>query len=402
MINYYAQLNLNGIPVRNLAAEGGPTPPSNPVIGQLWTDTSTSPPVVRFWTGAAWVRMDGGDLPDGSVTNTKIANGTIALNKLVVDPTDRANHHGTQPPSSISGLSAYVTGFRLDQFAAPNTAVNLGAQRITNLGTPTEPSDAVTKSWVEMLVDNARAGIRGVKDPVRVAAQENVNLASPGTTIDGVTMEAGDRFLAPRQANAAENGIYVWNGPTSPATRAPDADGVGEIADGTIVAVAEGTDGGKQYIQQATPNGAPGSWEQTWTIYSVGGTAYVAGDGIELSGNVISAKAANPTILVGPTGIEVGNVPVSKGGTGATTAAEARANLGAPGVYTALLPALAAGSWVDVTHNLNNPYPLKPSFIDETTKGYVELEARTVDANKISVKSEVALPANRIRIVIVG
>src|SRR5438094_3173694 len=60
------------------------------------------------------------------------------------------------------------------------------------------------------------------KDSVRVSTQGNINLASPGATIDGITMALNDRFLAPFQTTGTEIGIYVWNGPTTPAARSFD------------------------------------------------------------------------------------------------------------------------------------------------------------------------------------
>lgn len=79
------------------------------------------------------------------------------------------------------------------------------------------------------------------KESVLVAAQGNINLASPGATIDGETMTVGDRFLAPAQTAGAENGIYVWNGAAVAATRAPDADEDSEVTSGNRVYIESGT-----------------------------------------------------------------------------------------------------------------------------------------------------------------
>lgn len=55
------------------------------------------------------------------------------------------------------------------------------------------------------------------------ATQANINLASPGAVIDGVTMAANDRVLVRAQTASAENGLYLWTGATTPMTRASDA-----------------------------------------------------------------------------------------------------------------------------------------------------------------------------------
>lgn len=82
---------------------------------------------------------------------------------------------------------------------------------------------------------------------VRVRAQSNVTLATPGATIDGVTMAAGQEFMADQQSSATEDGAYVWNGASVAATRSlkmPTGSKVG----GMIVSVKEGTDGNKAFL----------------------------------------------------------------------------------------------------------------------------------------------------------
>lgn len=83
--------------------------------------------------------------------------------------------------------------------------------------------------------------ISDFKDSVRVASTAALTLASPGSTIDGVTMATGDRVLVKDQGTASENGIYVWNGAASAMTRAFDADDDTELTAGSHVTVEEGT-----------------------------------------------------------------------------------------------------------------------------------------------------------------
>lgn len=76
--------------------------------------------------------------------------------------------------------------------------------------------------------------------PVRACATGTVTLSAPGSTIDGVTMNAGDRFLVPFVGNGVARGVYIWNGASTAATRAADADSALEVA-GSAVAVEEGS-----------------------------------------------------------------------------------------------------------------------------------------------------------------
>jgi len=383
MPKFLAPIDTSKIPVKGLTPEASGTAPSSPVTGQMWTDTSLTPPVDKYYNGTSWVRMDGGDIPDDTITNAKVASGAaIALSKLATDPLARANHTGTQTASTISDFDTQVRTSRLDQMAAPTASVSLNSQKITNLLAPSTGTDAANKQYV----DDARAGIVGVKDPVRVATQSNVTLSGPGTTVDGVTLTSGDRFLAAGQTTGTQNGIYVFNGSGSAATRAPDADATGEILDGTLVAVAEGTYAGGQYIQTATPSGSPGSWTQTWTVYTTSGTTYVAGAGLTLTGSTFDVVAADGSLTVNSNDITVGLVPLSKGGTNATSASAARTNLVAVTAYAADVGALTGGSALNITHNLGTKDV--QVFVYENTGGArVYMDEIVVDTNNISLTS---------------
>ena len=115
--------------------------------------------------------------------------------------------------------------------------------RITNLPDGTQPQDAAT-------VAQLRAAIEGLaqKDDVRVRTASNISLASPGATLDGVTMVLNDRVLVAGQTSAAENGIYVWNGAAVPMTRAADGSTGAELLS-AIVPVTEGTSAGTVWRQ---------------------------------------------------------------------------------------------------------------------------------------------------------
>lgn len=118
-----------------------------------------------------------------------------------------------------------------------------GVARVTNLPAPSNSTDAATKAYVDSLVEGL-----AWKDDCRVATQGNINLASPGATIDGVTMALNDRVLVKAQTASAENGIYIWNGAASPMTRANDASTAQELWQ-AVTTVREGTDAGVSYRQ---------------------------------------------------------------------------------------------------------------------------------------------------------
>lgn len=139
--------------------------------------------------------------------------------------------------------------------------------KAVNLTNPTAAQDAATKAYVDSAVEGL-----AWKDSVRVASNgANINLASPGATIDGITMVSGDRFLAKDQTTASQNGIYVWNGAASVANRSLDADTFPELEQ-AVVTVEEGTSAGATFRQTAV-NGTLGSTNITWSSFGTSSPA---------------------------------------------------------------------------------------------------------------------------------
>lgn len=131
---------------------------------------------------------------------------------------------------------------------------------ITNLPDPTAAQHAATKAYVDSAVEGL-----AWKDSVRVATQSNLNLSSPGSTIDGVTMATNDRVLVRNQSTASQNGIYVWNGAATPATRANDASTFAELEQ-AVVSIEEGTDADTTF-RQTEVNGTINSSDVTFSVF---------------------------------------------------------------------------------------------------------------------------------------
>jgi hypothetical protein len=182
------------------------------------------------------------NLADGTVSSDAASKGQVDAAQAFA--TSRANHTGSQLASTISDFDTQVRTSRLDQMAAPTNPVGLGSQRITSVADPSGAQDAATKAYVDSQLAGAVSGLT-LKGTVRAAATANITIASPGTTIDGITASNGDVFLLTTQSTGSQNGPYVFNGSGSAMTRATNWDTSGEATLGSYWVVREGTNADK-------------------------------------------------------------------------------------------------------------------------------------------------------------
>lgn len=138
--------------------------------------------------------------------------------------------------------------------------------RILNLPAPTLDGHAANKAYV----DSAIEGLAW-KDSVRVSTQSNISIASPGATIDSITMVTNDRVLVRAQTAQTENGIYIWNGAATPMTRSADASTFAELEQ-AVTTVEEGTSAGAAFRQTAI-NGVIGTDNVLWTSFGTSAPA---------------------------------------------------------------------------------------------------------------------------------
>jgi hypothetical protein len=167
------------------------------------------------------------------------------------------------------------------------TGIDLQNQRAVNAADPSSATDLVTKQYADNLI-----AAKAWKDPVRVATTANGALATAyanGQTIDGIVLATGDSILLKDQTAGAENGIYVVNAAGAP-TRRSDADSTGELRGGTAVYVQAGTANADKVFAITAPDAAVtiGTTSMSWGQVGTGGTSYLGGAGLALSGNTFN------------------------------------------------------------------------------------------------------------------
>ena len=381
----------------------------NDTAGTLTLDVAVDNSSIEVSADALQVKALG-------ITNAMLA-GSIALSKLATDPLARANHTGTQTASTISDLASVVKAYRLDEFAAPTSSVAFNGQKITGLADPTGDQDAATKAYV----DAARSGL-DVKQSVRVASTGAVTIASPGASIDGVSLSTDDRVLVKDNGNAT-NGIYVFNGASSALTRASDADTTAEVSAGMFTFVEEGTVNADSGWVLTTNNPITlGSTTLTFAQFS-GAGQITAGDGLTKSGNTINAVGTTDRVSVTSDAIDIAStyagqssittlgtittgtwngttIAVANGGTGATTEAGAKTNLGFMTRYATDVGD-GASTTITVTHNLGT-LDVQVTVFLKSSGAEVELDVVHATTNTVTLGFAVAPASNAYRCVVIG
>lgn len=134
--------------------------------------------------------------------------------------------------------------------------------KITNLPNATADQEPATLAQLK-----AQAEGLAWKDNVKVKTQANIDLAAPGATVGGVTLSTNDRFLVAAQDAQSQNGIYIYNGASTPATRSLDASTMDELTN-AVTSVDSGTEAGTSW-RQSTVGGTLGSANIVWVPFGV-------------------------------------------------------------------------------------------------------------------------------------
>lgn len=334
----------------------------------------------------------------GSVVDADIASAAnISISKL----------NGTE-------FDTKVRTSRLDQMANPTADVSLNSRKITSLADPTNDTDAANKRYV----DGAVQGLSW-KQAARVASTANVSLSSPGASIDGVSLSSGNRVLLLGQSAPEENGIYVWSGASAAMTRAADANSAAELK-GAAVFVEEGTLADQAYTMITDGAITVDTTALTWTQFTGLGQV-VAGQGLVKTGNQIDIGGTLDRISINSDSVDIAStyagqtsittlgtvttgtwngttIAVANGGTGATSAAGARSNLGATTKYSANV---GGSTSIAVTHNLGTK-DVVVMVRENATDAAVECDITMTDTNTVTLGFAVAPAAGAYRVVVVG
>ena len=239
-----------------------------------------------------------------TVTGALTGNGNVTLGNAAGDTI------------TVTGTATFAQSADFDGglTVAGSQTVDMGGNRVTNIGTPSQSTDAVTKAYV----DSVKQAL-DVKDSVRVASESDLSAtynngtggvgatltadANGAISVDSVSLTSGDRVLVKAQTDTSENGIYsvtTVGDVSNPfvLTRTTDADSSAEVTGGLFTFVEEGTNADAGFVlSNITGSATIGTDNLTLTQFSGAGSV-TAGNGLAKSGNTLSVNVDDTTIEI--------------------------------------------------------------------------------------------------------
>lgn len=376
--------------VKNLKIETLSTAPTSPVQGQIYLNTTDF---------KLWMFINGGwkDLSSADITKAELAS--------IVANSSGAKLVGV---SSISGL----------------TGANV---------------QAVLES-LKTYVDSVKQSL-DIKDSVRVATtvtEQNIDLDNAPTVIDGVSLIVGNRVLVKDGAYASGTGEVIGNAssvrnglyrvsqvtPVVKFVRTSDADSDDKVNSGLFVFIQEGNvNADSGFVLSTNETIVLGSTSLSFSQFS-GAGQITAGLGLTKNGNVIDVGGTAGRIVVNADSVDIDpayvgqdtievlgtvhtgvwqgtEIGVAYGGTGATTAQQARINLGATTKF-----AQNIGNGTDTSFVINHQLGSQDIVVMVRENGapttVVNPEIYVTDANNVTVTFATAPAIGQYRVIIIG
>ena len=190
-------------------------------------------------------------------------------------------------------LTTHITRLFLESQVAPigRSTQDTVANTLTLTQDAVNPLHAVTKQQLDLAIQGVNR-----KVPVRVETTANIVLSGE-QTINSVAVVNGDSVLVKDQTDQTQNGIYVAS--TGAWARRNDADSSTEL-NHAIVAIQTSN----LTYEQTTDNPNIGVDNIVWILaYSVGSTI-TDGEGLEISGNILSLELDGNTLSKTATGLK--------------------------------------------------------------------------------------------------
>jgi hypothetical protein len=314
--------------------EGIDTVVSNNTITISGEDATTSNKGVASFNSDSFSVSSGAvSIKSSGITNSQLVNSTITLGSstLTLGSTTTSVAGITEltvDNINFNGNTIASTDSNGDLVLSPNGTgrVDVAGSIITGVAEPINATDAATKGYVDTIAEGLH-----VHEAVNCATTNTLAVLSGGTvtynngtagvgatltlsdalsTIDGYTLNNGDRILVKNQATQAHNGLYVRTSATV-LTRSNDFDTAAEIAGGDFVFVENGTLFANTGFVQTFEVLTVGTDTVIFQQFSGTGT-FTAGNGLTIAGTEFNVGGTSDRITVGPDSVDIASTYVGQ------------------------------------------------------------------------------------------
>ena len=283
------------------------------------TATYSTLGVASFTSATFSVSSGAVDIKSGGVANSQLANSAVTVGSTSISLGASSTVLSGLTEVTVDNVKIYdnyieSTGTStLNILVANSGTVAFNSARLTNLAEPQNDQDAATKYYVDSVAQGLHthfaadvattaslASIIGgtvTYTTVSNGVGDYLTLSTALNTLDGYSLQNGDRIVVKNETTLAHNGVYVRTNSTT-LTRAEDMNQPVDIAGGDFIFVVHGQVNGDTGWVQTEEVAAVGVNDIVFTQFSGAGT-YIAGDGLLLTGNIFSVNVAN--------GIEIQN-----------------------------------------------------------------------------------------------
>ena len=375
---FLTNIDLNKNELQNAKIQNLGTAPTSPADGQIYFDTGDN--ALKIYDGSSWVNLQEGDI-SGVTAGTGLSgggtSGTVTLNlantsvsagsygSATAIPTFTVDAQGRLTAVSTASISTNLS-FTDDNTTSASVALNggtlsiLGGTGVTT--TANDSSDSLTVAIGQAVGTTADVTFNSV------TVSGNLTVSGTTTTVNTETI------------TLADNVILINSNATGSASE----------------------DGGIE-IERGDDSNVTLLWDETNNRWTVGSESFVAGSFIgDLTGTILTASQTNITAIgtIATGEWQATDIAVAHGGTGASTAAGAKTNLGFMTRYAATI-GNNSDTAIAVTHSLGTEDVVVEVY-DATTKETVICDVDRTSTNAVTLTFSTAPDTNAIRVVIIG
>lgn len=406
MSKFLNNIDLNGNEIRNIVIHNlGTTPSPSSKAGGMYFDTSASVMALKYHNGTSWVEISSGGSGtwqpyDGDLAAIAALTGTSGLLKKTAANTWELDTNtyltSSTGVTSVNGNTGAITDVakttdKLSVFAATSSSELAGViSDETGTGalvfgtSPAITTSLTTGSTTFALLNTTATTINFGGDATTinvgnaagtVVIAGNLTVNGTTTTINSTTITVDDKNIVLAEGNTLDSG-----------------------ADGGGITLSGATDKTFNWVD------ATDAWTSSEHLNLASGKAYYINGTQVLSGSALGSGVTSSSLTsVGTigTGVWQGTVVgVGYGGTGASTAADARTNLGATTKYAASV-GNGSDSTITVTHNLGTT-DVVVSLYTASSGEVVFADVTHATTNTITLSFATAPTSNQYKVVVIG